>query len=1132
MSDLRAALFTCIVIFLAAVTHCQPLTRSEYFAPTSELETTSKLEEFRTAPFYLQTLTVGEGKTSEPVFGYLSHIRSLRSFEHSKLQYAINSLRAMRDEPGYHPNTYHADLLTALELLSSGESNRTRAREILESIPEDAFPTQAYLLDERNYRLAECYMLERKNMLGKQYYGKVVASNTSDLSFLSRVHLSELHEKTGDREAAIRELDTVASLGQHTPFAYEASIKRLSLLLLSNDNSETAKELERAERLSTSIRTNSIDYNSEFGDWLRGSTENDVRIFSTPATDASKTDTIIGQYATPLNAATRTLLKGIYRAKTGQRDSALSLYDEALRVSLRSKDSSLEAKDEREFIRYVSRYERAWALYESKRFAEAAGEFSSLASEAGSATNKQASQLSSLREQGRYGDNFFEEFESNASPMASASEGSESHFYYRDIPERSRYYGAIALSRAGKDDEARSMLTALSQDKTALYADKASYHLALVEFRSGRTYQAEALLKPLAMKRTQSGVYASLLLGDLMYRRASYGRSYELMNFALENMPRSDSTLKPYTHLIRGLSGIPLGLWDKSSQDLEMYIRDANATGNNAAIEEALFQYGWACLRSDSTRNAASCFRTIIEKYPRSDRAIDAQYGYAWSLFKESKYQQAEKEFYKILEQDTISRYAYDLLSRVGDGRYAQGDYQKALKIYNLAVDRPTFDRYLVTRAMFQLGLARMRSDSSRSAMNAFNYIITKQQQSDLVDRSYYNYAIAAYAIIQNDKAEWAVGELLKQYPNSPYASKGLYLSASQAERRGEDSKALVSYKRFLKEYPNADEFRDALFSTLDLQSENKKESDAIALASQYLREDSLNKRVYTPELLIKKGQIETQAKKYDNAITTFQSFKPRFDSHALLPFSYYYTGRTYAKRGSEDMAKATYQEVIDSFPASDAASFALLELARVERESNNLKEAAGYYTRAFDYQYFSSDAAPQAMFEYAQLCLEKLNNEDSAITVFDELTKRYLIETSVGGKAQIEIADILLGNGKESEAISRLDKLAAARKGDPMASDVYLKLAGIYRRTGSNRKALAAYDNAREEASCTTEQLGRSLVGSAEMLLATGDKRRAKTLLRSTIDNKGVPREYRIKASSLWDSLQPKKKKKASKKH
>jgi TolA-binding protein len=1103
---------------------------SEYLSEGKELRITNTIEDFRLPPMYRPVLD--DTPQDDIVTGTITSLSSLRSFEYGRLQFAINALRSQRERKDYHPSKHHADLLTALELISANSKNREAAKEILENIPEDAFPNESFLQDERNYRSAECYKLEQKNLLGKQYYQKVISSSSSSLKHLARIHLSELYEKTNDRKAALYELDTIASSSRSTALAYEASIKRLSLLLLEDNVVEAGKELARAHILSKHIGSNEPGSYSDNHDWLNGKRESNVRLLSTTGNYGTEEDTVLGQYATPLSSATRTLLKGIYLEKTHSTDSALMCFDEALKLSFRSKDSSREATEERTFIRYASQYERAWTLYEAKRYSESAMEFSTLANEKSSGASAQNRQLPSLREQGKYGDNFFEEVSDTRSPTSVGAEDTYSHYYYQDIPDRARYYAAIALSKAGKDNEVRAMLTALSQDKTALYSDKASYHLALVEFRSGRTYQAEALLKPLTLKRTQSGVYSSLLLGDLMYRRASYGRAYELMNFALENMPAADSALKPYAHLIRGLSGIPLGLWDKSSQDLELYIADANTTGNNSAIEEALFQYGWACLRSDSTRNAASCFQNIISNYPRSDRAIDAQYGYAWSLFKESKYQQAEKEFYKILEKDSISRYAYDLLSRVADGRYARGEYTKALKIYNLAVDRPTFDRYLVTRAMFQLGLTRMRSDSARSAMNAFNYIITKQQQSDLVDRSYYNYAIAAYAIIQNDKAEWAINELLKQYPQSQYASKALFLSGSQAERRGDDTKAISSYKRLLKDYPNAEEFRDALFSTLDLQSEYKKEQDAITLASGYLRDDSLNKRPYTPELLIKKGQIEIQARKFDNAVATFQSFKPRFGAHTLLPFSYYYTGKAYAKHGSDELARAAYNEVIDSFPTSDAASFALLELAREERSKNNFKVAAGYYTRAFDYQYYSSDAAPNAMFEYAVMLSEEVHDADSAIVIFDELTKRYLIETTVGGKAQIEISDILLAKGKENDATVRLEKLAISRKGDPMAADVYLKLAGIYRRNGANRKALTAYDNAREEASRTPEQHGRSLIGSSEMLLATGDRKKAKTLLRSTIDNKSVPREYRIKASSLWDSLQPKKKKKPSKKH
>lgn len=1127
---MRATLCICICFFLRTVTYCQSFTRSEYFHPTTDILATQKLEEFRTPPFYL-SIQSDKIILHEPVIGYINNIYSLHAFEHGRIQIAINLLRRYCEGSDHHLNKHHAVLLTALELISSGNSNRVKARELLESIPDDAFGRQSYLRDERNYRLAEIYMQEHKHLLGKQLFAKVIESGNTELTPLARIHLSELYEKTGEREMAIRELDSAASSGRNSPFAYTASIKRLSLLLLADNNQETAKEIERTEDLSRKCDTQFHLHYCEFCDWLNAK-QHDPRIFSIKDDRERTFDTLIQQAATPLNTATRTLLRGIYFAKIGKRDSALALYDEALRLSFASKDSSLLATEEREFIRYASSYERAWVLFENKQYEEAADLFGLLAGEMGRQTSTKTNQLYSLREQGRYGDRFYEESDSSLPSIVYASENIESQFYYRDIPERSRYYRAIALSYAGKDDQARTMLTNLSQDKHALYSDKAAYHLALVEFRSGRSYQAEALLKPLTVKRTRTGVYSSLLLGDLMYRRASYGRAYELMNFVLVNLDNIDSGLKPYAHLIRGLSGIPLGLWDKSSHDLEMYINRTNATGSSSAIEEALFQYGWTCLRSDSTRNAASCFRNILTNYPNSDRAVDAQYGYAWSLFKDGEYQNAEQEFYKILEKDSISRYAYDLLSRIADGRYARGEYQQALKIYNLAVDRPTFDRYLTTRAMFQLGLARIRSDSVRSAMNAFNYIITKQQQSDLVDRAYYNYAVAAFTILQNDKAEWAINELLKQYPQSELASKGIYLAGTQAERRGDDMKAISTYKRLLNEYPNAAEFREALFSTLDIQTNNKKELDAISLASQYLIEDSLGKREYSPELLIKKGQIELQAKKYDNAITSFQSFRSRFGSHALLPFSYYYIGKVYAKRGADELATSTYNEVIDSFPTSDAASFALLELARRERANNNFKEAAAYYTRAFDYQYYSSDAAPVAMFEHAQVLQALLKDVDSIVTVYDEITKRYLIETSVGGNAQLEIIGLLLDNNRESAAITRLENLAATRKGDPMASDAYLRLAGIHRQNRANRKALEAYNNARDEVSRTPDQFGRSLVGSSEMLLALGEKRKAKILLRSTIDNKSVPREYRIKADSIWDSLQPKKKKKSSKKH
>src|SRR5207237_9134697 len=126
----------------------------------------------------------------------------------------------------------------------------------------------------------------------------------------------------------------------------------------------------------------------------------------------------------------------------------------------------------------------------------------------------------------------------------------------------------------------------------ALYSDKARYHLALVEYKSGRTLQAEQLLNPVALHRSQSGVFASILLGDIHYRRASYAKAAEYFGFALANLPDHDTLLRSVAALERGLSLLPLGSWNESAQDLKLYI--SLASDKTSGLDEALFWLGRA----------------------------------------------------------------------------------------------------------------------------------------------------------------------------------------------------------------------------------------------------------------------------------------------------------------------------------------------------------------------------------------------------------------------------------------------------------------------------------------------------------------------------------------------------------
>jgi len=170
------------------------------------------------------------------------------------------------------------------------------------------------------------------------------------------------------------------------------------------------------------------------------------------------------------------------------------------------------------------------------------------------------------------------------------------------------------------------------------------------------------------------------------------------------------------------------------------------------------------------------------------------------------------------------------------------------------------------------------------------------------------------------------------------------------------------------------------------------------------------------------------------------------------------------------------------------------------------------------------------AMFEYAGFVRNDLGKPDSALRIYDDLTARYFLETTVGGKSQLEASEILLSKGKRSEAVEKLEKLATAQEGYELAAESRLRLGQLYTREGSTKKALTEFDKAREDNSTTKDQLARSYLGSAECHIASGNKKEARQLLAELLVTKGMSKSRRDGAKELLDSITPKKKPKKHK--
>jgi len=353
-------------------------------------------------------------------------------------------------------------------------------------------------------------------------------------------------------------------------------------------------------------------------------------------------------------------------------------------------------------------------------------------------------------------------------------------------------------------------------------------------------------------------------------------------------------------------------------------------------------------------------------------------------------------------------------------------------------------------------------------------------------------------------------------------------LQAGQREREGDNVGAYQAYRRVIREYPNAQEYKSAIFGALSTLVKLQRYEDATKLADSMYRKNQTAD--YAASLLYRKGEIEFAADDPTAALHTFEAFAKKYERDTLYPLSRLMAARSIlASKGSRDEARKILVELTSSFAQSNAASFAYLELARMAKKDDP-KAVSGFYTGAFDLRYYSSDAAPTAMYEYASYLRDAMHQPDSAYTVFDELTKRYLVQTNIGARAQLQIVSSLVAQGEYSKAIARLEHVAAAHDDDAIGASATLDIADQYVALGNHAKALATFDHVREVFDLNGDQLGRSYLGSAREEVKLAQKKKAIATLRKMLTIRGIPGAKREQAQTLLQTLAPAKKKKKHK--
>lgn len=1031
-------------------------------------------------------------------------------------------------------------LLSALEFYAHSPLRRSDVEAGLNRLTSIVAVTGATAAERPEIELwrAEGYQaLGQFAQAEQSYRASIQHASDPELAALANFRLAELLE----RESRFSEADTLfAATSQmiESPLRLLALIRRAAVMRSEKKYGELETVLASADalyahsRLDRRTSAREFRYSSPLVQrWMLQAIEEDRVVGSaplraTPRRSAPAESQLTSGYY-PAEAA---LVRGSALSELGKYAEATEVLTQGERELQALRDSSGTSSDraaQELFYSNALKFERAWSLFQREKYPEAATAFLQLASEDTAQRHLLVrSAALPLREQGRYFDPFLNDtvLSSQPSLLASGVLGritiDTSFFFYNDFPERARFYAGVALERAGMRKEAADVFTRLSIDKSVLYSGQANYHLALIRFLEGN-FQAQQLLEPLSYERSVTGAYASFLLGELAYRKQLYERAERYFFNSYANLPFSDTAVRATAHLERGLSLIPLKNWQEASDELSAYFHSANEHVLGKT-DEALYWLGKAYFRIAQYDSAKVLLQRLLTDYPTSSRLVDAQYLYAWSLFSQNDFAAAEPAFERVVAMDSISRYSYDVLARAGDAYYAMNDLTHASVIYNQAIDRPAFNDLRSTRALLLLGITRMRLDSTRSAMNLFQYITARYPKSDIVDEATFNQALAAYAISQNGQAEALVDKIVTQYRQSPVAPRALLVAGEERTRSNDPAGALRFYRQVITDYANAPEARPALFALQEAYFTLAKPQEALAVGDTFVAQHPTSELNH--EIIYRAGELRLRLNQASAAIASFRSFIERYPNDELRPFAELGLGRALLQSGDTAGALTQFESVVSKYDSTGAAAQGLLERARIERTQHRYAEAEADFIRAGAPIYYSTDAAPQALWELSQMLVET-ERSDSAIIVLRDLSRRYPIEASLPGRGAIRAAELLHAANRDAEASDELNRVIAAHPKDAVGGSAVVRSAAFHLDRREWSPAVKDAVTARRDFTLGAESEARRLfvLGVAHSHL--GQKADALKELRSAAASRYLSAADRETAQSLIAELTPKKK-------
>lgn len=240
-----------------------------------------------------------------------------------------------------------------------------------------------------------------------------------------------------------------------------------------------------------------------------------------------------------------------------------------------------------------------------------------------------------------------------------------------------------------------------------------------------------------------------------------------------------------------------------------------NAEGETHDQAEEMMQYAIQFQREKDPKEAISQLKSVVEKYPSSRVAPDAQYRIGVVYEEMGDYKKAFEAYKKLITTYPQNRNYDEVIERlfkIGNaflsgkkGRMLGLDIlpslPQSIQVFQFIVEQAPFSQY-GAEATFQLGLAQKQAGKFDDAMQSFQNLIDQHSQSEKVADARFQLAETSYLRSKAqyrdqralDQASEEVDKFIQQYPDASVTEDASKLKQSIDEKNAEKNYRIGLY--------------------------------------------------------------------------------------------------------------------------------------------------------------------------------------------------------------------------------------------------------------------------------------------------------------------------------------------------